>query len=333
MSCSYVLRPAAVLVLFLAGNAAAAPATIVNVIPGGVGYVTHATGTNGVSAQVGRWDTAYPNSGNGAPAPGLEPHGASTLEIEIAVNDGGLVSFGYQFLSYDAGIYDWFDIFLVTPDGTQTLVNALGKPGSTYGTYWESPLVPYSLSLNQWRNEHVSFVFAVQQDGWGDQSAARISNFAIRGCAVTPFTEMTDPDALHFENVESVDLDRLNASMKTGLDCLRQQVKNVSGTLTVTSGYRPRQYQLHLGEVWSLWGDLKNTREAECSTFRDQVKQEWDKHKLKARPAPPSGKHTTGEAFDASWTLPRGADIDTLADSCGLWRRVRATDPVHFEHR
>jgi hypothetical protein len=68
-------------------------AQIVSVTPGGVGYVTTSSGTTGLSAQIGRWDTPYPYAATGAPAPGLEPYGASTLTVAIDVNDGGMVSF------------------------------------------------------------------------------------------------------------------------------------------------------------------------------------------------------------------------------------------------
>src|SRR6266566_4666056 len=102
-------------------------AQIVAVTPGGVGYVTTSSGTTGLSAMIGRWDTPYPNAANGAPAPGLEPFVASTLTVDIDVNDGGLVSFSYKFLTYDAGIWDWFDAYMVTPTGTVSLVSHLGK--------------------------------------------------------------------------------------------------------------------------------------------------------------------------------------------------------------
>jgi len=116
----------------------ARPAEIVSVTPGGVGYVNSSTGTNGLTAQIGRWDAPYPNPDTGERAPGLEPDGASTLRVTINVNDGGLVSFSYRLRTYDAGIYDWFDASMENPSGTKSFVSQLGKPGSAYGTYFES---------------------------------------------------------------------------------------------------------------------------------------------------------------------------------------------------
>ncbi len=308
-------------------------AQIVGVTSGGVGYVTSSSGTNGLSAQIGRWDTAYPNPDTGAPAPGLEPLGASTLTIAIDVNDGGLVSFSYKFLTYDAGIYDWFDAYMVTPTGTINLVRQLGKPGSDYGTYWESAQVVLTQSLDQWRNQRVSFVFSVQQDGWGDQSATRIDNFDIRTCQVPPLTAITDPTALNFEAGNTLDTADLLPAMQTALNCLQSAAGAARGTLTVNSAYRPPAYQTHLREVWDRWNDLRNRRDPECANLRTEVQQEFQRHGLllTQRPAAASA-HTRGEAFDANWNLPAGVSIDTLAANCGL-QRPFATDPVHFIHR
>lgn len=308
-------------------------AQIVSVTAGGVGYVTTNSGSTGISAQIGRWDTAYPNADTGAPAPGLEPFGASTLTITINVNDGGLVNFSYKFLTYDAGIYDWFDAYMVTPTGTIPLVTQLGKPGSDYGTYWESSQVVLNRSLDQWRNQQVSFVFSVQQDGWGDQSAVNIDNFAVRTCQVPPLTPITDAAAQNFENGATVDTAGLNAGMQAALNCLQGAAAAAGGVLTVTSAYRPPAYQAHLREVWDRWNDLRNRRDPECADLRTQVQQEFQRHGLllTQRPAAASA-HTRGEAFDANWNLPRGGNIDTLAANCGL-QRPFATDPVHFIHR
>lgn len=311
----------------------ARPATIVSVTPGGVGYVTQSGGANGINAQIGRWDTPYPNPDTGEYAPGLEPDGASTLSIAIDVNDGGLVSFSYLLRTYDAGIWDWLDIYLQTPTGNRVLVNHLGKPGSDYGTYFETPAVALSQSLNDWRDQRVTFVFSVQQDGWGDQTVAELFNFAVRTCQVPPLTPL-DADAQTFEDGNTVDTGNLTADMQTALQCLLGAVAGARGTLTVTSAYRAPSYQRHLREVWDRWNDLRNRREAECQELRTQVQQEFQRHGLllAQRPAAASA-HTRGEAFDANWTLPAGQNIDTLAAGCQLQRPLPVNDRVHFTHR
>jgi hypothetical protein len=317
-----------------AQGVSAESAKVVSAKEGGVGFVTVSSTADGLSAQIGRWDTPYPNRGTGDVAPGLEPSGSSTLTIDIAVNDGGTVSFGYRFLTYDAGIYDWLDIAMITPDGTEYIVGNFGKPGADYGDYWESASIAITRSLDKWRGKHVTFVFSVEQDGWGDQSAARLSNFAIRACGTPALTAITDDDALSFENGNTINTEKLNAGMKTALACLQQSAAARGGSLTVTSAYRPLAYQIHLREVWDRWSDLRNSRDPDCDMLRSQVETEFKKHglQLTQRPATTSA-HTRGEAFDARWTLPPGTLIDTISVGCDLKRPFIDKDPVHFIHR
>lgn len=306
------------------------PAVIASVTPGGVGYVTPTTGPNGVSATIGRWDTPYPYPDTGQYAPGLQPTGASTLTIAVDVNDGGQASFSYQFFTYDAGIYDWLDITLQTPTGNIALVTQLGKPGSDYGTYWQSAPIVRTQSLDQWRNQRVTFVFSVMQDGWGDQTMTRLINFAIRTCQVPPLTEITNADALSFEQGNTVNTAGLTAAMQTNLSCLQQAATAARGTVTVNSAFRPPAYQQHLREVWDRWNDLRNRRDPECAQLRTDVQREFQQHGLllTQRPAG-SSRHTRGEAVDIGWNLPGGVNIDTLAANCNLHRPL-ANDPVHF---
>jgi hypothetical protein len=316
-----------------AQNPPADPAVIVSVTPGGVGYVTPTTGPNGVSADIGRWDTPYPYPDTGEYAPGLQPTGRSILTIAVDVHDGGLASFSYQFFTYDAGIYDWLDITLQTPTGNIALVSQLGKPGSDYGTYWQSAPIVRTQSLDQWRDQRVTFVFSTMQDGWGDQSMTRLTNFAIRTCQVPPLTEITDPEALSFEQGNTVDTAQLTAAMQANLTCLQQAVAAANGTVTVNSAYRPPPYQQHLREVWDRWNDLRNRRDPECAQLRAEAQQEFQRHELQLtqRPAAASA-HTRGQAIDIRWTLPPGVSIDTLAAGCDLHRPL-PRDPVHFIER
>jgi hypothetical protein len=161
------------------------PARIVSVAPGAdsVGFATY-SGTTNINAQIGRWDTPYPYPNTGEYAPGLQPTGNSTLNIDIDVNDGGIVTFRYDMRTYDAGIWDWYDIILETPTGSIQIADHLGKPGNDYGTYWESPNIPITQSLNKWRKQRVRFVFRVRQDGWGNQTQGTVTNFAVSTCDV-----------------------------------------------------------------------------------------------------------------------------------------------------
>lgn len=324
------------LLVFSAGAMAqnqANPAVVTAVSQGGVGYVNYSSSTSGIDATIGRWDTPYPNGDNGAYAPGLEPTGASVLSIDIDVNDGGIASFSYKLETWDAGIWDWYDISVQTPAGAVSIVSHLGKPGSDYGTYFESAEIPVSFNMNPYRNQHITFIFSVQQDGWGDQTAGLLYGFGLRTCQVAPLTPLTDPVAISFENGNQVDIADLTAAMQTALDCVQQAVANAGGTVTVSSAYRPSQYQAHLREIWDKWRLLRDRREPECADLRTQVQQEFQRHGLllTQRPASPNGPHTRGLAVDMRSSLPLQQFLN-LATGCQLQRPLPQTDPVHFTH-
>lgn len=318
-------------------NLPANPATISYAGPtsGSIGYVSW-DGTTTINAQIGRWDTPYPNADSGAYAPDLEPRGFSEFAIDINVNDGGLVSFRYNFETYDAGKWDWYDIYLDTPTGTIPIIEKLGKPGSDYGTYWQSPSIAISQSLDKWRNQNVRFRFRVAQDGWGDQSVGRVINFSIATCDVAPLTPITDASAQAFENGNNIDTANLNAATTAGLSCMQQSTTSLGGTFTLNSAYRPVAYQAHLREVWDTWNAIHNRTEAECQALKSKVQEEFDRHGLLPSQQPaapnPNAPHSTGNAFDARITnLPSEQTVDMIASDCEMHRPWPVNDPVHYQ--
>lgn len=315
------------------------PAKIVSVSPGSdsVGFTTY-SGTTNINAEIGRWDTPYPYPDTGEYAPGLQPVGNSTLGIDIDVNDGGLVTFRYKVRTYDAGIYDWYDILLETPTGTIPIVSRLGKPGSSYGSYWESANVAITQSLNKWRNQRVRFIFRVRQDGWGDQTQGSVINFAVSTCDVAPLTPITDPVALQFENGNQIDTTNLTAAALAGLNCMRGRVAELGGTFSLSSAYRPVPYQTHLREVWDTWMAIRNKTSPECESLKLEVQREFQKHGLliSQRPAAgsPNAPHARGVAFDATIrSLPAAQTVDTVASTCSMYRPWPGNDPVHYQPR
>ena len=305
--------------------------------PGSVGFAT-SSGTTNINAQIGRWDTPYPYPDTGEYAPGLQPTGYSSLAIDIDVNDGGLVSFRYMMQTYDAGIWDWYDILMETPDGTIPIVQQLGKPGSAYGTYWISPTIAISQSLNRWRNQRVRFIFRVMQDGWGDQTQGQVLNFAVRTCDVPPLTPLTDPAAVNFENGNQIDTTQLTAATSAGLGCMQQAVAQLRGGFRVNSAFRPVAYQTHLREVWDTWMAIRNKTSPECDELRREMQAEFQRHQLlvSQRPAAgnPNAPHARGLAFDATITnLPAPHTVDTAAAGCNMQRPWPVNDPVHYQPR
>ncbi|MDH4318299.1 MAG: hypothetical protein OEV64_07900 [Desulfobulbaceae bacterium] len=304
-------------------------------MPGSVGYVTH-SGTDVINAQIGRWDTPYPYPDTGKYAPGLQPTGYSSFAIVVDVNDGGLASFRYRMQTYDAGKWDWFDIFMETPTGTVPIVDHLGKPGSQYGTYWRSPTVTTSQSLDTWRDQRVCFIFRVMQDGWGDQTVGELFGFSLNTCDIPPLTPITDPAAIAFENGNRVVTQNLTQATLTGLACMRSRVTALGGSMPLSSAYRPVAYQDHLREVWDTWDAVHNRQETECQAVRDVALAEFQSHHLlrTQRPAAgnPNAPHARGIAIDATLIdLPAGETQDTVAAFCGMYRPWPANDRVHYQ--
>lgn len=316
---AYALRPAV-------------PATIANISQDGVGYVTW-SGTDIVNAEIGRWDTPYPYPPGGPqpPVPGLEPLGYSTLNIDVDVNDGGYVTFRYRFLTYDAGIWDWLDIRLETPTGTETIQDHYGKPGNVFGNYWEGPTIAFSRDISEWRNQRVRFVIAVRQDAWGDQTQTRLYGFKVETCQVPPLTPLADfgPEAVEFENRTAPYTAPDRFHLGTEMACLQRQVAAGGGSSALLSGYRPTGYQQHLREVWDTWREIRNKTEPECQVLRREVRAESNRHSLAFQPAVGS-LHETGSAFDLSISGLSAAAIDSAAAGCGLRRFSPLRDPNHF---
>ncbi len=309
-------------------------AKITSVVTGGVGYVSSTTTASGVNADIGRWDTPFPNGVGGAEVPGLEPDGASTLTVNIDVGTGGTLVFDYAFRTYDAGIYDWLDIWLDTPGGTVTIADRYGKPGSVYGDFWAGTLVTYSLKFDRsLMNKQVVLHVSVQQDGWGDQTQAQIFNLKAQGCPVAELTPITDPTALSFEAGNDIDTADLDPTLASALADFQAAVEAAGGHFHLNSAYRPPEYQRHLREVWDKWDQLKNNTDPLCADLKEEIRTEFfTRHQLKEsqRPASDSGPHTQGNAFDASISGISPALADQLANQNGLHRPIPVNDPIHY---
>lgn len=169
-------------------------------------------------------------------------------------------------------------------------------------------------------------------EGLAPQAAAPACT-ECRECNVPALSPITDPDALAYENGNTLNVTGLTSGTQTALSCLESAVSAAGGSMHVSSAFRPPPYQEHLQEVWDLWNDLRNRTEPECQTQRSQLQAEFSKHGLMLTQRPANNSpHTTGHGFDANVTLPPGQDIDALAAACGLNRPVPVTDPVHFVH-
>jgi hypothetical protein len=238
--------------------------------------------------------------------------------------------------TYDAGMWDWYDIYIETPSGTIPIIQRLGKPGEEYGTYWRSPLITASQTLDQWKDQRVRFVFRVMQDGWGDQTVGEVFNFSVNTCDVPPLTPVTDPAAVDFENGNRVNTQNLTPAAQAGLSCMQARVAALGASMHLSSAYRPVAYQDHLREVWDTWDALQNRHEPECREIRDQAQAEFRNHGLLLTQQPaagnPNAPHSRGIAIDANVNgLPADETVDSVAAFCGMHRPWPQNDPVHYQ--
>jgi RHS repeat-associated protein len=170
-------------------------------------------------------------------------------------------------------------------------------------------------------------------------------------CSVPPLREITDPDALRYENGDRVNLDKLTEGTRNALRCLQNAIvsdlKAIDPNLVfnegegngrgfrVNSGYRPQAYQNHLLEVWDKWQLLKNNNQKECQQLKQKVAKEMSKtdgHDLAERPSDTISNHTRGTAFDISIWGVRDSQINAYAKKCGLERGKGHGGGHHFNY-
>jgi|GEM_PF-5841418 len=149
-------------------------------------------------------------------------------------------------------------------------------------------------------------------------------------CPVPPLTPITDPAARVHEDgryAAQPDLDNLNSRTQTGMACILQRAAGEGIVATITSAYRPAQYQSHLQEVYDKWQLLKDNAQPECQEVKDAVRREFNKHRVIRRPVNNS-QHSTGNAVDIAG-IP-GERADSIAAACNMYRPEPSKDRVHF---
>jgi hypothetical protein len=119
------------------------------------------------NATVGLWTGGF----------GSEPFGDDVLTVPIKINGNGGITFDYQIQTTDVLPYDYLNVYLDTPSGTQTLVSNY-NPNPSLFSYFLSPVNTVTVDTSQWKGPNVTVTLRIvaHQDGYGDQFQALITN-------------------------------------------------------------------------------------------------------------------------------------------------------------
>lgn len=140
------------------------------------------------SARVGRWDQPYQGGGglNGPAQPGAEPAGTDWVyqDATLPTNVQSIqFKFSYNIVTYDAGIWDWFDMLVQDPNTGGTLLTlqqrAAPNPGPDYGLFYTTGWQTTSADLTSLAGSKVRLWFGNHQDGYGDQNAVYLDKITV----------------------------------------------------------------------------------------------------------------------------------------------------------
>ncbi len=149
-------------------------------------------------------------------------------------------------------------------------------------------------------------------------------------CAnITPLTPLTDALALQMEAGQSVIWN--NPTLRA---CANKFIGKVGGS--VTSAFRPPDYQNHLWEINDKWcrQNLRSNTDAACSTLKSSIQSEVSKHGLGGCGAVAranNSTHGSGTGVDITGPAHGSPAVTTAAnESCLIWRNY-PNDPYHYD--
>ncbi len=163
----------------------------------------------------------------------------------------------------------------------------------------------------------------------------------LGACPVADFLPITDPLALRMENGETILWSSGNPSIDANLNKLRVEFNKLKAKVPSareTSVYRPKAYQDHLYQIYSIHQALKSltpAQRADCKTVEDNLKRESAKHGICAPDSPckvgRTSLHSAGNAIDISVS---GITYKAISDNLGAWgiklKWFGNGDEVHF---
>ncbi len=150
-------------------------------------------------------------------------------------------------------------------------------------------------------------------------------------CAVTPLTPLATALAQRMESGQTIIWDNTDSRLKP---CVDKFIGQVGGT--VTSAYRPAEYQSHLREIYDKWcgQGLKTNTQVACTSIKSAISTEVGKHfgsSWSCGSVGQTSQHSSGTAVDISGINHSSAAVQqAAASSCLTWRNYPG-DPYHYD--
>lgn len=156
-------------------------------------------------------------------------------------------------------------------------------------------------------------------------------------CPESDLTVLKDPDTISFEAGNRVRPDKLTVAYKTKLSCIQKKISGANASSSLTSAWRPSEYQRHLGEIVEkdkiLTPKFLQAFDV-CLPLRKTITNEMQKHSLRSgQPvaAPGLSRHESGQAFDLT---PIGVDekvYQTMLKDCNAMNTAVSSEPWHIQ--
>jgi hypothetical protein len=121
--------------------------------------------------------------------------------------------------------------------------------------------------------------------------------------------EFVDAEAQRLENHGSPLVSKLTQGMQTNYACMENRINELGGSMSLSSGYRPFDFQKHFYNINTLYKKMSQLSLSEetqptCVDIYNIVKAERNtRHRFKAVNPPDKGAHVKGMAADIRWNL------------------------------
>ncbi|CAF1028658.1 unnamed protein product [Rotaria sordida] len=156
-------------------------------------------------------------------------------------------------------------------------------------------------------------------------------------CTMNLLSPLIYSEVIRFENGDRIRSDFLTAEYQKKLKCVQDGVAALKGTTSLTSAWRPYEYQRHLYEIINADRVLDGINLQDwpgCKKLREEVTREMNKHGLKSGQAvarPGTSRHELGHAFDITINGITDEQRANVYRQCNVTNTAVTGEPWHVE--